>query len=114
MYPVRVNLPINFTFSDDSLFLLKHLGRGNKLSEFLCSTVIYHLLNDGDISLIFFPGLPLRSTKEGKPGYVPGRAETDASSLQSIPAFSKQFMYLVASRKDFVSQDVSVLGNGMF
>ena len=36
MYLVRVTVPINFTFSDDSLFLLQNLGGGHKFSEFAC------------------------------------------------------------------------------
>ena len=71
--------------------------------------IIHHPLNNGDITLVFFPGSPLRSTKEGKLGYVHGR---DGSQLpQSIPAFSKHFRKPVASRIDVVLQDVSVLGN---
>ena len=36
MYLVRVTPPMNFTFSDDSLFLKKILGGGHKFSEFAC------------------------------------------------------------------------------
>ena len=36
MYLVRVIPPMNFTFSDDSLFLKKNLGGGHKFSEFAC------------------------------------------------------------------------------
>ena len=36
MYLVWINPPINFTFSDDSVFLKKNLGRGHKFSEFAC------------------------------------------------------------------------------
>ena len=36
MYLVRVTPPMNFTFSDDSLFLKKNLGGGHKFSEFAC------------------------------------------------------------------------------
>ena len=34
MYLVWINPPINFTFSDDSVFLKKNLGGGHKFSEF--------------------------------------------------------------------------------
>ena len=37
MYLVRVTPLMNFTFSDDSLFLKKNLGGGHKFSEFACS-----------------------------------------------------------------------------
>ena len=33
---VRVTPLMNFTFSDDSLFLKKNLGGGHKFSEFAC------------------------------------------------------------------------------
>ena len=36
MYLVRVTPPMNFSFSDDSLFLKKILGGGLKFSEFAC------------------------------------------------------------------------------
>ena len=36
MYLVWINPPMNFTFSDDSLFLKKNLGGGHKFSEFAC------------------------------------------------------------------------------
>ena len=36
MYLVRINPPINFTFSDDYVFLKKNLGGGHKFSEFAC------------------------------------------------------------------------------
>ena len=36
MYLVWINTPINFTFSDDSIFLKKNLGGGHKFSEFAC------------------------------------------------------------------------------
>ena len=36
MYLVRVTPLMNFTFSDDSLFLKKNLGGGHKFSEFAC------------------------------------------------------------------------------
>ena len=36
MYLVRVTPRMNFTFSDDSLFLKKILGGGHKFSEFAC------------------------------------------------------------------------------
>ena len=36
MYLVRVTPLMNFTFSDDSLFLKKILGGGHKFSEFAC------------------------------------------------------------------------------
>ena len=36
MYLVWINPPINFTFSDDSVFLKKNLGGGHKFSEFAC------------------------------------------------------------------------------
>ena len=36
MYLVRVTPPMNFTFSDDSLFLKKILGGGHKFFEFAC------------------------------------------------------------------------------
>ena len=36
MYLMRVTPPMNFTFSDDSLFLKKNLGGGHKFSEFAC------------------------------------------------------------------------------
>ena len=39
MYLVRVTPPMNFTFSDDSLFLKKILGGGHKFSEFACSVL---------------------------------------------------------------------------
>ena len=44
MYLVRVTLPMNFTFSDDSLFLLKNLGGGHKFFEFACCNCIIHAL----------------------------------------------------------------------
>ena len=37
-YLERVPPPINFTFSDDSLFLSKSLGGGHKFSEFVSSS----------------------------------------------------------------------------
>ena len=37
MYLVWINPTINFTFSDDSIFLKKNLGGGHKFSEFACS-----------------------------------------------------------------------------
>ena len=36
MFLVWINPPINFTFSDDSVFLKKNLGGGHKFSEFAC------------------------------------------------------------------------------
>ena len=36
MYLVRGTPLMNFTFSDDSLFLKKNLGGGHKFSEFAC------------------------------------------------------------------------------
>ena len=36
MYLVRVTPLMNFTFSDDPLFLKKILGGGHKFSEFAC------------------------------------------------------------------------------
>ena len=36
MYLVRVTPPINFIFSDDSLFFFKNLDGGHKFSEFAC------------------------------------------------------------------------------
>ena len=36
MYLARVTPPMNFSFSDDSLFLKKILGGGLKFSEFAC------------------------------------------------------------------------------
>ena len=36
MYLVRVTPLMNFTFSDDSLYLKKNLGGGHKFSEFVC------------------------------------------------------------------------------
>ena len=36
MYLVRITPLMNFTFSDDSLFLKKILGGGHKFSEFAC------------------------------------------------------------------------------
>ena len=36
MYLVRVTPPMQFSFSDDSLFLKKILGGGQKFSEFAC------------------------------------------------------------------------------
>ena len=36
MYLVRVTPLMNFTFSDDSLFLKKNLGGGHKFSELAC------------------------------------------------------------------------------
>ena len=36
IYLVRVTPPMNFTFSDDSLFLKKIRGGGHKFSEFAC------------------------------------------------------------------------------
>ena len=43
MYLVRINPPINFTFSDDSRFLKKNLGRGQKFSEFACISIFFIL-----------------------------------------------------------------------
>ena len=40
MHLVRVTPLMNFTFSDDSLFLKKNLGGGHKFSEFACFTII--------------------------------------------------------------------------
>ena len=42
MYLVRVTPLMNFTFSDDSLFLKKNLGGGHKFSEFACC-LFFHL-----------------------------------------------------------------------
>ena len=36
MYLEWINPPINFTFSDDSVFLKENLGGGHKFSEFAC------------------------------------------------------------------------------
>ena len=36
MYIECINPPINFTFSDDSVFLKENLGGGHKFSEFAC------------------------------------------------------------------------------
>ena len=36
MYLVWINPPINFTFSDDSVFLKNKFGGGHKFSEFAC------------------------------------------------------------------------------
>ena len=60
------------------LHLRKQKHHSNSALE---RSVIYHRLNDGDITLVFFPGSPLRSTKEGKFGYVPGR---DGSQLPPV------------------------------
>ena len=46
MYLVRVTPPMNFTFSDDSIFLKKILGGGHKFSEFAC----YHFFRKLDSS----------------------------------------------------------------
>ena len=70
--------------------------------DLICSCEIYE-------KRYFRPWIPIRSTKEGKLGYVTAR---DGSHLpQSIPAFSKHSRNRVASRIDVVLQDVSVLGN---
>ena len=45
MYLVRVTPPMNFTFSDDSLFLKKILGGGHKFSEFACFYYFFRKLN---------------------------------------------------------------------
>ena len=42
MYLVRVTPLMNFTFSDDSLFLKKNLGGGHKFSEFACFFSIHN------------------------------------------------------------------------
>ena len=41
MYLVRVTPLMNFTFSDDSLFLKKNLGGGHKFSEFACYNMVF-------------------------------------------------------------------------
>ena len=46
MYLVRVTPPMNFTFSDDSLFLKKILGGGHKFSEFACYILGFALSHD--------------------------------------------------------------------
>ena len=61
--------------------------------------IFHHRFNDGDISLFFFHGSPLRSTKEGKLEYVPGR---DGSQLPPVYPFFKHFRNIVASRIDVV------------
>ena len=43
MYLVRVTPPMNFTFSDDSLFLKKILGGGHKFSEFACCLLLSYV-----------------------------------------------------------------------
>ena len=50
-------------------------------SGFLTMRLIIHHLNDGYITVVFVPGSPLGSTKEGKLGYVPGR---DGSQLPTV------------------------------
>ena len=50
MYLARVTPLMNFTFSDDSLFLKKNLGGGHKLSEFACF-VLFSLKIVGSIRL---------------------------------------------------------------
>ena len=42
MYIVWINTPINFSFSDDSVFLKKNLGGGHKFSEFACFSDFLH------------------------------------------------------------------------
>ena len=40
MYLVWINPPINFAFSDDSVFLKKILGGGHKFYEFACFQIV--------------------------------------------------------------------------
>ena len=55
MYLARVTPPINFKFSDDSLFLKKNLGGGHKFSELACINACrwigYQTFNVPDIKL---------------------------------------------------------------
>ena len=66
MYLVWINPPINFTFSDDSVFLKKNLGGGLKFSEFAC------LLYDPLASAIRYITLahPLDKSMRPKIAYV--------------------------------------------
>ena len=53
MYLVWINPPINFTFSDDSVFLKKNLGGGHKFSEFACLRYAICFNKDKDKILSF-------------------------------------------------------------
>ena len=69
--------------------------------------IVHHHLNDGDITLVssLDPRFDLQKNSDTL------SVETEASSLQSIPAFCKHLRNLVASRIDVALQDVSILGN---
>ena len=58
MYLVWINPPINFTFSDDSIFLKKHLGGGHKFSEFAC-----FILDPTGLLYRFMPKMPIFEPK---------------------------------------------------
>ena len=49
MYLIWINPPINFTFSDDSLFPKKNLGGGHKFSEFAWLVVLFNCYATADI-----------------------------------------------------------------
>ena len=51
MYLVRVTPLMNFTFSDDSLFLKKNLGGGHKFSEFACFSLLLLYLGNSQVSV---------------------------------------------------------------
>ena len=53
MYLVWINPPINFTFSDDSVFLKKNLGWGHKFSEFACFYYTPGIYAEGYIVFVF-------------------------------------------------------------
>ena len=68
-------------------------------------------LNDGYITVVFLPGSPLRSTKNANSDTFP--AETEASYLQSIPAFSKHFRTSrIVTLQDFHFLESARLGFG--
>ena len=74
IYLVRVTTPMNFTFSDDSLFLKKILGGGHKFSEFACF-ISDDLIPRSNSS--FRGTYEPRCEKTGLRGFRPGPTQTE-------------------------------------
>ena len=65
---------LTFKYEDTTYFLFYCV-------DSICNAVYYHRLSDDYITAVFVLGSLLRSTKEGKLGYVPGR---DRSQLHPV------------------------------
>ena len=91
MYLVRVTPPMNFTFSDDSLFLKKILDGGHKFSEFAC--------------IRLYP-FPMTLSNAFMKGYQPNQGDKDQTREQF---YWKAFEIMISPTVQSISQSANAM-----